>query len=105
MKYKNSLDAGSVRVIIFKEKDTWFGVALEFNIVEAGADPHEVILMLDEAMRGYVTSARKSRLRPHVLNQESDSVYEGLWNKLQQHKPIPSPIRVYSFGERSLAML
>ena len=69
MKFSNTLQKGSVRTIIFKEKGQWFGVALDFNIVEAGDDPREVMIMLDEAIRGYVDSARKAKLRPHVLNQ------------------------------------
>ena len=103
MKYKNTLDKGSVRTIIFKENDTWFGVALEFNIVESGNDPREIMIMLDEAIRGFVQSARKSKLRPMVLNQTADAEYESLWKKLEQGKPIPSPIKIHSFGERSLS--
>ncbi len=43
MKYKNTLNKGSIRYIVFKEDDTWYGVALEFNIVESGDNPTEVI--------------------------------------------------------------
>ena len=48
----NTYQKGSIRTIIFKDKDIWVGVALEFNIVETGDDPREVFLMLDEAIRG-----------------------------------------------------
>ena len=58
----NTYQKGSVRTIIFKDKDTWVGVALEFNIVETGDDPREVFLMLDEAIRGYIISAKKSKI-------------------------------------------
>ena len=44
MKYKNTLKRGSVRYIIFKEKDIWYGVALEFNIIEQGDNPLEVMV-------------------------------------------------------------
>ena len=33
-KNKNTLERGSVRYIIFNEDNTWYGVGLEFNIVE-----------------------------------------------------------------------
>ncbi len=43
----NTHRSGSVRSIIFREKGEWFGVALEFNIVEAGDSPEEVMMLLD----------------------------------------------------------
>ena len=99
----NTYQKGSVRTIIFKDKDTWVGVALEFNIVETGDDPREVFLMLDEAIRGYIISAKKSKIRPNILNQVSDKQYEDLWKKLKSPKPIKSPYKIHSFGERVFA--
>ncbi len=99
----NTYQKGSVRTIIFKDKDIWVGVALEFNIVETGDDPREVFLMLDEAIRGYVVSAKKAKIRPHILNQVSDMEYENLWKKLNSPKPMKSPYQIYSFGERVLS--
>jgi len=100
MKDKNTLQKGSVRTIIFEKNGEWFGVALEFNIVEHGDDPQEIMIMLDEAIRGYVQSARKAKLRPMVLNQVADKEYQNLWNKLEARKLVPKPIRVHSFGRR-----
>ncbi len=106
----NTYQKGSVRTIIFKDSNVWVGVALEFNIVETGDDPREVFLMLDEAIRGYVISAKKAKIRPSILNQVSDKEYEDLWKKLttsltpqNKHKPIKSPYEVYSFGERMIS--
>jgi len=67
MKYRNTLQKGSVRNIIFREGKTWFGVALEFNIVETGDDAQEVMILLEEAVRGYLASARKGKLNPISL--------------------------------------
>ena len=61
--------------------------------------------MLDEAIRGYLKSAKKAGLRPHILNQKSNSEYETLWKLLESKKPIPSPIKIHSFGERNLAFV
>jgi len=108
MKYKNTLKTGSVRYIVFKEDSKWYAVALEFNIVEEGDDPREVLLLLFEAIQGYVKSAIKIKARPQILNQKSDKEYEDLWSVLQRKKTsmvaeknIPS---VYTFGERALAV-
>jgi len=98
MKYKNTLNKGSVRCIIFKEADTWYGVALEFNIVEEGQDPLAVMASLDQAIKGYVETARKYKMRPFALNQKPDKEYQQLWRALQEHKKIPSEKEVYHFG-------
>jgi hypothetical protein len=107
MKYKNNLKNGSVRYIVFKEANKWYAVGLEFNIVEEGDDPSEVLLFLFEAIRGYVNSAIKIKARPQILNQKADKEYEDLWDILQEkkrssvaEKSIPP---IFTFGERALA--
>ena len=45
-KYKNTLQKGSVRYIVFKENNIWYAAGLEFNIVESGDTPQEAILLL-----------------------------------------------------------
>ena len=103
MKYRNTLQKGSVRSIIFHEGKTWFGVALEFNIVETGDDAQEVMILLEEAVRGYLASARKGKLNPVILNQKSDAEYEKLWLGKNNPRLIPSPIHVHTFSERTFA--
>ncbi len=95
----NTAKKGKVRYIIFKEGDTWFGVALEFNIVVEGDSAAVVNFNLQEAIRGYIESMRKirgSRFAP--LNQKPAAEYLALWNKLSSDKPIPSPIQVQNYG-------
>ena len=97
--YMNTTTKGQIRCIIFKEGNTWYGVALEFNIVEEGDSFSVVNYNLREAIRGYVESQRRikgSRVSP--LNQKPDKEYSGLWNKLTSNKPIPSPIQVKYYG-------
>jgi predicted RNase H-like HicB family nuclease len=100
MKYKNTLNKGSVRYIIFKEDNAWYGVALEFNIVEEGDDPVSVMASLFEAIQGYIETAKKFKMRPMPLNQKPDAEYEELWNKLQKGKieKTAKPEQVFSFG-------
>ena len=103
MKYCNTLQKGSVRNIIFREGKMWFGVALEFNIVETGDDAQEVMILLEEAVRGYLASARKSKLSSVILNQKSEAEYEKLWLGRDNPRLIPSPIQVHTFSERTFA--
>lgn len=75
----NTLQKGSVRYIVFKDRQSWYAVGLEFNIVENGSSPEEARLLLFEALQGYVEAVRKAKLRPIVLNQKVDRTYEKMW--------------------------
>lgn len=101
-RFTNTTKNGSVRVLVFKEAGVWYGVALEFNIVESGSDPREVLFSLDEAIRGYIESAKKAKIRPFPLNQKPDKEYEKLWGQLENKKSfsVKSPYSVYYFGRQ-----
>lgn len=95
----NTPQKGHVRCIVFKDGDSWYGVALEFNIVESSDDADVVRSNLDEAIQGYVESQSKikgSKVAP--LNQKTNSEYEKLWNHLTTGKPVLSPYEVKYFG-------
>jgi len=96
MKYKNTLQKGSARFIIFREGDSWYGVCLDFNIIEAGDTPQEAMLLLSEAIEGYLESARKVKARPYILNQKLDSEYEEMWDRIEEKKTLSK--EVFSFG-------
>ncbi len=100
MKYKNTLNKGSVRYIIFKEAGAWYGVALEFNIVEEGDNPVEVMASLFQAIEGYIETARKLKMRPMPLNQKPDKEYQELWERLERNKEEKATKldQIYSFG-------
>jgi len=102
MKYKNTLQKGFVRFIIFREENTWYGTCLEFNIVESGDTPQEATLLLSEAVEGYLESARKIKARPNILNQKPDPEYEMMWSKIEDKKKIPAK-EVFSFGSFNIA--
>lgn len=95
----NTTQKGKVRCIVFKDGDTWYAVALEFNIIESSDDPIVAYNLLQSAMQGYVESQKKirgSRVAP--LNQKADREYEDLWNNLNSKKPVKYPYQVKSFG-------
>ena len=104
---KNTLHQGSVRTITFKEDDTWYAVALEFNIVTEGDTPETASFSLGEAIKGYLESLQNSKvggLRTEaILNQTPDPEYEELWKKLESNTPVPSPYQIHSFGKVLLA--
>jgi hypothetical protein len=95
----NTTQKGSVRCIVFKDGDTWYAVALEFNIVESSDDPIVAQNNLQDAIQGYVESQKKikgSRISP--LNQKPEKEYEELWSILTSKKAIKSPYEVKYFG-------
>lgn len=111
MKYKNTIKKGSVRYIIFKEGLIWYGVALEFNLVEEGDNPVEVMASLFQAIQGYVETAKKIKMRPIPLNQILDKEYQDLWNRLENKEVEKSELKqdiyqnIYTFGYAPLSPL
>ncbi len=101
MKYKNTLERGSVRVLVFRDGDTWYAAGLEFNIVEAGTTPQEAMLLLFEALQGYLESAKRIKARPHILNQSVDAEYEKKWQAtVESKRPAES---VFFAGRMNIA--
>lgn len=86
------MQKGNVRYIVFREEDTWYAAALEFNIVESGDTPQEAMLLMFEGMTGYIESARKMKMRDSILNQKADKEYELMWSQLQQKKQPSHPV-------------
>ncbi len=106
----NTLKDGMYRWMIYREGDTWIGVALEFNIVLTGNDPKVVEIELQEAVLGYLESARKvkgfrTQQVESVLNQEADEEYENRWANATQTQNVPSPLseEIYKAGVANLA--
>ena len=101
MKYKNSLQKGSIRYIVFRENKTWYASGLEFNIVEFGDTPQEALILLFEAIKGYIESAQKVKAQPAILNQKSDAEYEQMWLELNS-KNAKIKQQVFAFGQMNL---
>ncbi len=103
MKNQNTIQKGSVRFIVFREAGVWYGACLEFNVVESGDTPQEAMLLLFEAVQGYLESAKKIKARPHILNQKTDPEYESLWAKLEEAKQTNRSLSVFSHGQVSIS--
>lgn len=95
----NTGDKGNFRYIVFKDGDTWYAVALEFNIVESSDDPKLAFLSLIQAVSGYISSAKKIKgSRFNSLNQFGDPEYEKLWKIINSPKKIKSPYVIDMYG-------
>ncbi len=95
----NTPTQGKFRHIVFRDGNTWYAVALEFNIVESSDDPKLAFMGLLQAVSGYIQSNKKIKgTRLSALNQKSDPEYEKLWKDLTSPKPIKSPYEIDMFG-------
>lgn len=95
-----------VRYVVFKDGTDWYAVGLEFNIIESGTTPQEAMLLLFEAVEGYVESAKKVKARPNILNQKSDKEYENLWRSGHEAKAQKRTLKdIFTVGELNLARL
>ncbi|MCD8507994.1 MAG: hypothetical protein LRY41_02015 [Candidatus Pacebacteria bacterium] len=95
----NTPQKGKFRHIVFKDGDTWYAVALEFNIVESSDDPKLAFFNLLQAVSGYIQSAKKIKgSRNYSLNQETDKEYEELWATLHSSQKVTSPYVVDMYG-------
>ena len=95
----NTTKKGTFRHIVFRDGDTWYAVALEFNIVEASDDPRLAFMSLLQAVSGYINSFKKIKgARVSPLNQKTDPEYEKFWAILNSPKPVKSPFEVNMFG-------
>jgi len=102
---KNTLKNGQVRFVIFKKGSNWYGVALEFNIVEAGKDPNVVLFNLMEAMTGYVECAIKNNVHPSMLNQKADKEYEKIWEQSYKKNQKAILPHIFMSGQKALATI
>ena len=100
----NTPKQGLFRHIVFKDGNTWYAVALEFNIVESSDDPKLAFFNLLQAVSGYIDSLKKVKGTSNfkALNQKTDAEYEDLWKSLHSKKAIKSPYQVDMYGVASV---
>lgn len=96
---KNTFSQGSIRVLIYKEKDqdVWYATALEFNLTIDGNDKSTVFLEIQQAIHEYVASAKEIG-DVALLNQEPDPELLALWDMgiSAQTVPVTSPYVTFS---------
>lgn len=85
---KNTANKGAVRYVIFNDGDSWYGVALEFNLVVDAETPQGVYFDLLSSVRSYIDTVKNGHIRNSVLNQNTSSEYSKLWKDLQDGKPV-----------------
>ncbi len=82
-KRKNTPDRGQVRFIVFEDNGTWYGVALELNLVVDAENQSDVLEKLTSAVMSYIRTTRVAKIRHSVLNQKVNTEYAEMWNDLE----------------------
>jgi len=87
------------RYIVFRDRGTWYAVALEFNIIESSDNPKLAFFSLLQAVEGYIKSVKKIK-EPgfQLLNQVADLNYKKMWENLHSYKYIRSPYKINMYG-------
>jgi hypothetical protein len=88
----------NIRCIIFREKGVWYGVAVDLNIVETADTPREALLLLFEAVSGYLEAAKKAKID---ITQKTDPEYERMWQSLNRGGKKRE--KVFFFGNLNIA--
>ncbi len=102
--YNNTPKKGTFRHIVFKDGDTWYAVAMEFNIIESSNDPKLAFFNLLQAVGGYIDSMKKIRgaMNFSTLNQTPDPEYVKLWDNIHAPVPVKSPFTINMYGVASV---
>ncbi|HMO77768.1 MAG TPA: hypothetical protein PKA42_03270 [Candidatus Paceibacterota bacterium] len=101
----NTPKRGQFRHIVFKDGDTWYAVALEFNIVETGDDAKLAYFNLLQVAEGYIKTVGKVKGTKggyQSLNQTGDPEYESMWKNLHASNPLKSPYQIDMYGVSSV---
>ncbi len=91
---KNTKTEGFIEFFIYKEKDSYVGVCLTFDILEEGAHPELLMKSLEEAALLHLETVRKHKLSDTLLNRHAPKMY---WEKYEnivaalKKKPRSSP--------------
>lgn len=102
--FKNTIQKGNFRSIVFKEGGVWYAVALEFNLIIDANDPETAFFSLLQLAKDYIDVVKENNLRPFALNQVPQKEYLDLWYKLNKNEKIPSPYQeVYQYGVNSIS--
>lgn len=80
-----------VEFMVYKEKDTFVGVCLTFDIVEEGSDPVELMKSIKEAAELHLETVIKNDMSEELLNRYAPEEY---WQKYFEitrnlEKPLP----------------
>ena len=72
---KNTKEKGVLEILVYKEKDSYIGVCLTFDIVEEGNDPVALMRSVKEASELHLETVIKNNLPDDLLNRYAPEEY------------------------------
>lgn len=71
----NTKEQGSLRFLVYKDGDEFCGVCLEFNLIEYGDNPDELLESLKEGAESLIKGVAEHNLSEEALNDPADIKY------------------------------
>jgi len=88
------LKNNKIKLIIFQKGKKWYGVVLEFNIIEIYKDLNTTLYNLIEATTGYIETVIKNNIQLSSLTQTPDKIIYKI-NSIKPHKNTNFKGRLY----------
>ena len=92
--------------LIFKEKDTFVGVCLTFDLIREGNDPDALLEELRESARDHINMVIEQDMLESLLNRHAPKEYWEIYDKKAKETQkllIKSPY-TFDFSSRSLSI-
>ena len=78
---RNTKKQGKFIIFVYQEKpNRYIGVCLEFDLIEEGKNPQQVMSQIKEASIGYLKTVINNKLSDDLLNKKAPEKY---WKKYQ----------------------
>jgi len=84
LKFNNTYSSGKVSFLIFKEKDKFVGVCLEFDLEATGKTAKEAQDRIEEYAKGWHENVVKNKLPEELLNKEAPKEYWEMFERIKQ---------------------
>ncbi len=85
---KNTKETGIIEFTVFKEKNSFVGVCLTFDIIVEGTDYDQVKQEIEDAAVLHLETVRELNLSDELLNRPAPQKY---WNKREKITAVKSP--------------
>ena len=87
---KNTKERGVIEFLVYKEKNTFVGVCLTFDIVEENNNPVDLMKSLKEAAELHLETVRKNGMTDDLLNRYAPDEYWKKYFKAAREIETPS---------------
>lgn len=90
---RNTKKRGQFNLFVYREKPNYYiGVCLEFDLIQEGSNPREVMMQIKEASIGYLETVIENNFSDDLLNKKSPIKYQKKYREFLELKRKQSAI-------------